>query len=598
MGQPQKDKDGMIDDVRKDWDESMGWSRHIIAAVFACILSVALHVTVVYSLSGVGFSIYAPVQPESEDWVGGPLKILEVTPREIERSVLSNTGKDGNFIAKSTVPADIPDLQMDESVVEPPPIEEKSLASVMDSIAGPAAMPERNVWTPRQDILVIEKKMVANDDVAVMPRKYIPKLERVADAPDIVDYVDRSSAGLVVAGGASTDGVMGDKPGVSAITTKARGGHGNRELIALSDVGPAKENGLFGEKLSEITDVRPLDRYLAVDVTVYSSLRDFRYGYFKIEVHRAGSEVLPVLPKDIVLVQDSSASITDQRLYFCKKGLIDCLDRIGAGDRFNVVGFSDKTSLCFPDWVSNGSDKIDKAKVFINNMKSEGDTDIFNSVKELLAMKRDPSRPVVVMLVTDGRANTGVTRSSNIIGEFSKLNDGAVSVFTMGTITTANNYLLDLLGYCNKGASYSVAGGRWGISESMQEMFTEISRPVMSGIKFRFAAGSKVEVFPLLASNLYLDRPLVLYGRYPRGEDRTVFQAVGDAGSTRCDMLFDISLKKNVKEGTKYLRQEWAKHKIYHLIGEYARNPDMNTLRDIKTTAGIYDVEIPYEGKF
>jgi hypothetical protein len=77
-----------------------------------------------------------------------------------------------------------------------------------------------------------------------------------------------------------------------------------------------------------------------------------------------------------------------------------------------------------------------------------------------------------------------------------------------------------------------------------------------------------------------------------------VFQAVGDTKTAKCDMIFDVPLGKSARKGEKEIRTEWAKQKIYHLIGEYTRNPNTKTLKLIKTTARMYRVNIPYEGKF
>ena len=95
-------------------------------------------------------------------------------------------------------------------------------------------------------------------------------------------------------------------------------------------------------------------------------------------------------------------------------------------------------------------------------------------------------------------------------------------------------------------------------------------------------------------SNLYLDRPLVLYGRCPRQEERLVFQAVGQAAEARCDMIFDLNMEWALRTKDKTLRKEWARQKVYHLLGEHARDPQAVTVEAIRQTAREYDVDIPY----
>jgi hypothetical protein len=191
----------------------------------------------------------------------------------------------------------------------------------------------------------------------------------------------------------------------------------------------------------------------------------------------------------------------------------------------------------------------------------------------------------------------GLTDSSDIIGAFSRANEGKVSVFALGTMQTANLYLLDLLSYSNRGDARIADGGRWGIPDSLVRLTDELARPVLTDIHFEFAAVSGCEAYPEMASHLYLDRPLVLYGRYPKTQTRLLFQAVGRAGDKGCDMVFDLPLSA-AKSGTKDIRASWAMQRIYHLISRHAREPGETILREIQNTARSYGLRVPYRGKF
>jgi hypothetical protein len=137
----------------------------------------------------------------------------------------------------------------------------------------------------------------------------------------------------------------------------------------------------------------------------------------------------------------------------------------------------------------------------------------------------------------------------------------------------------------------------WGIPDALQKRMVEVSRPVLANVGFLFPSRGESEVFPVQTSNLYLDRPLVLYGRYPRTVRNLVFQAIGTGRRAQCDMIFNVSLDAGVLEGDQEIRENWAKQKIYHLLGEYARNPSVRVLRDMHDTARRYDVPIPYKDR-
>ena len=343
--------------------------------------------------------------------------------------------------------------------------------------------------------------------------------------------------------------------------------------------------------------MRPIEEFLKARVEVYGSLRDLSYNYFRMEISPAREGVLPVIPKDVVLVQDSSNSMTEQRLYFCRLGLARCLDLVGEHDRFNVVSFQEKPTFCFPDWQPRTPEAIEKAKAFSAALVSGGNTDILGSLQSLRRLKSTPGRPMVVFLVSDGRSTIGLTDSTDIIGRFTRDNEGTMSVYTLGTIASANSFLLDMLSYCNRGDVRVVTRGRWDIPDAMAQMAKEASQPVLADVRFRLAEGSGFEVYPVLTSNLYVDRPITLYGRYRKGEDRLVFQAVGQAGKTRCDMVFDLSMKFAESSSDRAIREQWARQKVYHLIGQYARTGDATLLNEMRRTAADYDIEIPYADK-
>ena len=154
------------------------------------------------------------------------------------------------------------------------------------------------------------------------------------------------------------------------------------------------------------------------------------------------------------------------------------------------------------------------------------------------------------------------------------------------------------MSYCNRGDARVVRKGRWDIPDAIQEVMTGTGRPVLTDVRFMFAEGSDCDAYPVLVSNLYSDRPLVLFGRYPKGTSDIAFRAAGRAGDAVCDMIFSLSLESDAGQGDKDIRQEWGRQKIYHLIGQYTRTPDPSILREIRKTAKAYRIRVPYRGSF
>jgi len=574
--------------------------QHMVAAGVACVVSLLIHAAVgvmaarmqFLGFSGAGDRPRIPRKYEAihmADAVPG----ADLQERVLDE-LLKATGVDEAGLSREV---DELTVSPDEGLTEPLPTADEHFLGGDENIAEPSALPSREVWCAKQEVIAIEERVVAVEPPG-LERRVVPTVERVGEAPDVAvpksrDLVDMFSSpeGSVFSTGAPDRARI--ERSVVGGETFATSGKSGAEAIAGS-VAPSAERELFEETPAEVTDLKPIERVLTAGIQTFSGIRDLRYGYFKITIRRAGAELLPVIPKDVLLVQDCSASISEQRLYFCRQGLVRCLALVGPKDRFNVARFKEGTEKCFPDWHAKTPVALKKAETFIDNMQSGGNTDLCRSMVELLSVKRAPGRPVVAIVITDGLANMGLTDSSDIIGAFSSQNNGAISVYTMGTVKLANTYLLDLLSYCNKGTVDIVTKGRWDIPDASVRIMQSVSRPVLANLRFRFANDEEREVYPVQTANLYLDHSLDLYGRYRKGTDKVVFHAVGEAGDLKCDLLFDLPIDEHTKSKDKTIRSMWARQKIYHLIGEYARTGDDATYSKLRKTSRAYGEKIPY----
>ncbi len=582
-----------------EWSYAGPRAHHVVAAVVACVLSVVVHVGLLVGV--LKFDIPMPgmlsrIQlPER----ARPIKLGEV--KRAPESPMEDAEKESAPMIEDIVDTAAKlGIPVPASLLAPPVAPAGGVGSETPNLARPEAAEPPEVWQPRQEIIAIEKT-VAKVDVAPIDRITIPVLDRVIAAPNIALPVERS---LAAPPPLSSTGpgkqALSRSPATAPIVLPSplQGMESPRPAAVPSEAAVEEGTELFKETLEEITPLKPIERVLTARATTYESRWDREYGYFKVEIEGLGSDVLPVIPKDVILMQDCSASMAEQRLYFCRQGLNACLELLGDDDRFDVIGFRQTADRCFGTLVDNEPSNIEKARAFIKSMRPGGNTDILSSIRDLVALKREAGRPIIVLMVSDGLATAGQTGSSDIIGEFSQMNDGMLSIYTIGTAQTGDEYLLDLLSYSNRGEVIPLGKGRWSIPASIRDAMNRVSRPVLADVGFRFPVGSTCEVYPVQTGNLYLDRPLILYGRYPRGEERVTFQAVGEGQKVKCDMLFDVPLAEGTGTGDKTLRGEWAKQKVYHLIGQYARRQDPDTLREIRETAREYKVNVPHRGKF
>ena len=596
-GTAQRPVDG-VPRLSGGWIERQLRRRHHAVAVVATLLSAMLHLLIVWQLPSIGLGQFKGIikMPELPPFKLHDVKLKPdveaVEPPKFEPAKPEQT-RDATRDARSF------HRPTDEGVLQPGSLGAGAIETPPSALQQAEPLLKEVPWQPRQEILKIEQTAIA-DKVAALPRRLVPDIDRVSHAADVVLPAAKVDSGLARKS-AENLGVSKvwsiplldlDKTGLGKVEGSGTGDGLPGGGGPLAPMEEAKQ--VIRERTEDVTELKPVEQLLSAEIQTYTTKSDPKYGYCRIDIHRAGPDVLPVLPKDVVFVQDCSGSITEQRLHFCREGLLRSLALLGPKDRFNLISFRDRAERCFPQWGEVTPANIEVARGFIENMRAIGNTDIYASMNDLLSIERVPGRPVIAIAISDGEPTTGLIDSTDIIAEFSRRNAGGISVFTMGTLENANMYLLDLFSYRNRGDTAIPRQGRWSLPETVQERVKEISRPVLVDMHLRFASLSNCEAFPVLTANLYLDRPLVLYGRYPIETKRLVFQVVGQAGDLKADMVFDLDLEK-ASQGDRLIREQWAWQKVYDLIGELTRTRSPVAIREIRRIAKAYAIQVPYE---
>ena len=549
-------------------------------------------------------------------------------------------------LADATVQTIVPDM--------PAPVAEA--APKAEVVPEPASITPAE-WQPRQEILAIEMPTVP-DEAAALPRLVIPKSPRVAHASDVTPAYDLlSAAGSGVSEGPVTPAPLlsgkglGGGRGTSAELARlapmppsiggSTGGAGGSSVPGLGapppllTVEPAADtqkqakaaekkdkpavaippppapapNARVDEKkvVKEKEAVRvlrdeqvpagePFAENVRVGLGAWVDPAHPRFKYFRVRVSSRPEKPLPVVSKDMVFLLDASGSIANDRLRSCRKAVSSALRYLNTGDRFNVVAFRDKFSYAFPDaaWKEVTAETLEQADKWLGRLTAHGQTDVFRTLRSVLTLPRDPARPVVALVVTDGEATSGLTRNAEIISRFSELNGGLISVFMYGVKDSANAYLMDMLTRGNRGGWARHEGMRWSAADGIPTLAKKFERPVLADVSVIFAASSRAETYPKLVTNLCEDEPIEIYGVCPAEQKELVFQMRGLNGSTVFENLFRIPFA-SAERLDETVRREWATRRIYALIADYTAHPKDETLRDMRAFANHYQIQIPYE---
>lgn len=290
-----------------------------------------------------------------------------------------------------------------------------------------------------------------------------------------------------------------------------------------------------------IDSVNALDLAQAVEVTLTRAPTE-QWEYFRVKITPKDDCLKPV-PKDVVVLIDASGSIGRDRMRSIREAGKRILRSVAnTGDRFNFVAFRDKFSYAFKSWQDCTTQSFDAADKWLSSVAPFGRTDVFATIRSVLTLPRDPTRPLIAMVVTDGDANAGVSDTAKIISKFSKLNDGLVSVYMYGVKKSANRELIDVLTRGNRGESFIFEGSAWQAGNSLESLSNLFRDPLLTDLRIVYSSECPAVSYPRLLKNLYRDGSVEFVGRVPRGTKDIAFSLKGLNGKDAYEAFFRLPL--------------------------------------------------------
>ena len=279
-----------------------------------------------------------------------------------------------------------------------------------------------------------------------------------------------------------------------------------------------------------------LEKFVNVAMTAHA---EGEWTYFRVMFTPRTS--LQVVPKDFVVLVDASGSIGKERMMSIRSAARRILrSAMNSGDRFNFVAFRDRYSYAFRSWQECTQQSFDAADAWLGKLAAHGRTDVFATISSVLTLPRDPTRPLIALVVTDGDANEGLSDTAEILSKFTALNDGLVSVYMYGVRSSANRELIDVLTRGNRGESAIYDGWRRAAGSGIDALTERFRDPVLSDLRVMFPYGTRAEVYPRRLRNLYRGGTLSFVGRVPKGAGKVSFSLRGLNGKNAFEGFFDL----------------------------------------------------------
>ncbi len=599
-------------------DNGLNFGQHSMVLIVSILLSVLIHFGIMAYL---GDHIVATVtaKPQREVTLQEELTqiqidrfIEEMELASIETSVVPDATMDGEIVHESiTEEAETTDIAMPMMPITPtvavatPKVEmpeldpalptlfqnpvRQEIAMVVDSPFSPEEVTPR--WTIEKDIpridhdvdFALTQEVVAANFVVLPPVAGGGSTEQVLSLDEVIAT---SQASAVASVEASEEGVKED---IMKQVEEARDIVKTEELVAEA----------IQQVQAEVTESLPtfvqIDDRLNLNLRLYQTPLDPAHNYFKLTILRRPESTMPTMEKDVIFIQDVSGSIGSKRLKAINEATKSAFFNVlRIGDRYRVLAFRHEVLTTANEWSTVTADTFKREQTFIDSFRAKGSTDLYLLLQNLLSIPRDPKRPVIAVIVTDGEPTTGVLETTRIITEFSRANKGNISVYTFDA-KRRNPYFLDMLCYTNRGENTTASSARdiEKLGAELKPVFESIRNPVMMNTFLTFDAASGGDVHPRKLTNLYADRPLIVYGKAPRTVKTITCQLHGVSATDNYDAVFSFDVAKVDRTTTDY-RRAWAERAMFDFLAEYASNPSDILKTRIENFARNYGLRNPY----
>ncbi len=354
----------------------------------------------------------------------------------------------------------------------------------------------------------------------------------------------------------------------------------------------------------ETTDARPdtdFALYFAPEkdelgVNLVAHKVDGEDGYFLL-LASPGMETpdRKIVPKDVVFVLDTSASMAGKKLEQARNALRFCVENLNRDDRFEIVRFSTEVEPLFDKLVPATDSNRDRANDFIKELKPIGGTAIDEALKKALALStdRDDRRPFVVIFLTDGRPTIGTTDEDEIVAGVKRANAGRTRIFCFGIGTDVNAHLLDRITEDTRAVSQYVLPEE-DLEVKVSTFFSKIKEPVLANPTLRFTGDVRVtRLYPSPLPDFFRGDQLVLVGRYSgRGDAAVILE--GTVNGVPRKFTYEVSFPRR-DDNHEFIPRLWATRRVGYLLDEIRLRGENAELRDeVTELARKYGIVTPY----
>ncbi|XP_076985126.1 inter-alpha-trypsin inhibitor heavy chain H3 [Tamandua tetradactyla] len=289
-------------------------------------------------------------------------------------------------------------------------------------------------------------------------------------------------------------------------------------------------------------------------------------GYF---VHFFAPQGLPVMPKNVVFVIDVSGSMSGRKIQQTREALLKILDDMKEADYLNFILFSGGVTTWKDSLVQATPENLQEARTFVKSIREEGMTNINDGLLRGISMlnkareeHRVPERSTsILIMLTDGDANTGESRPEKIQENVRSAIGGKFPLYNLGFGTNLNYNFLESMALENHGLARRIYEDS-DANLQLQGFYEEVANPLLTDVEVEYPENAVLDLTQNSYQHFYDGSEMVVAGRLA-GEDMRSFKAdVKGRGATN-----DLTFTEEVDVG----ETEAALQEQQYIFGDYIK---------------------------
>jgi len=287
-------------------------------------------------------------------------------------------------------------------------------------------------------------------------------------------------------------------------------------------------------------------------------------GYF---VHFFAPKRLERLPKNVAFVIDVSGSMSGQKIRQAKEALTKIVEDLKEEDHFNIILFESSISTWKNNLIKATPENVNQSKEFISQIRDLGGTNLNDGLLTGIEMlnkahesKSVPERSAsLVIMLTDGQANVGVSDTRQIQENAKNATKGKYPIYNLGFGYGVDYAFLERLATENNGVARRIYEDS-DAALQLQGFYDELANPLLTDIELEYKENAISDLTQNSFKHFYDGSEIVVAGRITDNDLNSITAEVKAHGALE-DLTY--TEQADVEETIKALEQQ------QYIFGEY-----------------------------